>query len=92
MTRKLEDLKALHSALISMGFKYELPKTILDKEIAEKFGTSAFVMKSIIDELIKFKLIFQTDNPNIYKLVKGEKPVTKELTQEEIDSVDNILK
>ena len=90
MTRKLKDLRDFIDMLKARGYSYEIPVSIVKTEIAEKFGTSPFIFKNIMNELESFGLLFPTDSPALFRFVREAKR-KKKLTKAEIEEMDRYL-
>jgi len=90
MTRKLKDLRDFIDSLKARGYNYEIPVSLVKTEVAEKFGTSPFVFKTVMNELETFGLLFPTESPALFRLTR-EKTRRKKLTKKEIEDMDKIL-
>lgn len=91
MTRKLKDLRDLIENMKAQGYSYEIPVQTVKYAIAEKFGTSPFVFRNIMNELQSFGLLFPTESPALFRFVKDKRKTKTKLTKAEIEEMDKYL-
>jgi len=78
MTRKLEDLEILVYKLKEMGYRKQIPRKHIDYFIAREFGTSKYIIDSVVDSLVKFGFLEITNAPGIFKVCEGWTPILME--------------
>lgn len=88
MTRKIKDLQLF---AYEMGIVYGRNLRINDikYEIAKKYGTSKYIMNSVLESLIEFNVI-REEYMGVYHIV--EKKTKKEIDKESKDEADKLLK
>ena len=95
MTKKISDFLNFINYIKSMGYRSQIHITHLEYFIAEKFGTSKYLMTSTLDLLIKFGFLKQS-GMGVFEVCDGWHPIQaekdiKEAEEKAAAEVDDLM-